>query len=69
MLVVTHVKRSFREIAVACVFEPRSSLTKDDKIDIAAQSDKTGYLGVSENIDWLGIMIMCPSGETYLLLH
>jgi len=51
------------------VFEPRSSLTKDDKIDIAALSGKMEYLGVSENIDWVGIMIICPSGETYLLFH
>jgi len=56
-------------VAVACVFEPRSSLTKDDKIDIAALSGKMEYLGVSENIDWVGIMIICPSGETYLLFH
>ena len=47
-------------------FEARSGQTKYFKIDICCFSGKHTLLKRKKQTDWLGIMIKCPSGATYL---
>ena len=47
-------------------FEPRSCQTKDYKIGICCFSAKLSHRSLRATIGWLGIMIICQSGVTYL---